>query len=116
MVHVPHTFSRTLALLPEYRDAFRGADLVVLGPIEPARERSLAHTVSSNDIARLVEGTEVVLVGSAAEAIEVVRQRVQAPSVVVCSSVRGFDGVARRLLAALEGEALTVPVPRGGKP
>ena len=114
LVHVPHTFSRTLALLPEYRDAFRGADLVVLGPIEPARERSLAHTVSSNDIARLVEGTEVVLVGSAAEAIEVVRQRVRAPSVVVCSSVRGFDGVARRVLAALEGEAVTVPLPGSG--
>jgi len=51
VVHVPHTYSRTLALLPDYADAFRGADLVVLGPIEPARERGLAHTVSSADVA-----------------------------------------------------------------
>jgi len=106
VVHVPHTYSRTLALLPEYADAFRGADLVVLGPIEPARERSLAHTVSSADVARQVVGTEVVLVESTAEAVEVVRRRVHPPAMVVCSSVRGFDGAAGRIAAALgAGEA-----------
>jgi UDP-N-acetylmuramate: L-alanyl-gamma-D-glutamyl-meso-diaminopimelate ligase len=113
LVHVPHTFSRTLALLPEYRHAFQGADLVVLGPIEPARERSLAHTVSSQDIADLVDGTEVVLVNSAAEAIEVVGRRVKAPAVVVCSSVRGWDGVARRVLERLQGQPDAVSATSG---
>ncbi|MHB8323216.1 MAG: UDP-N-acetylmuramate--L-alanine ligase [Candidatus Dormibacteria bacterium] len=105
VVHVPHTYSRTLALLPEYRDAFQGADLVVLGPIEAARERSLADTVSSADVAAQVVGTEVVLVQSAAGAVEVVRQRVRPPATVVCSSVRGFDGVAGRIAAALSSGA-----------
>lgn len=101
LVHVPHTYSRTRALLPEYRHAFAGADLVILGPIEPARERHLAGTVSSKDVAAIVEGTEVVMVGSAEEAIEVVKRRVHRPAQVVCSSVRGFDQVAARLLAEL---------------
>ncbi len=57
MIHVPHTYSRTKALLPEYRGAFDGLDLLVLGPIEPARERHLEGTVSSDDVAALVTGT-----------------------------------------------------------
>ncbi len=101
LVHVPHTYSRTLALLAEYRDAFRGADLVVLGPIEAARERNLEGSVSSRDVAARVHGTELVLVDSADQAIQVVRERVRPPALVVCSSVRGFDGVAARLLSSL---------------
>jgi UDP-N-acetylmuramate-alanine ligase len=101
MVHVPHTYSRTRALLPAYRGAFEGLDLLVLGEIEPARERHLAGTVSSADVAALVSGPEVVLVGSADAAIREVVERLRAPAVVVCSSVRGFDDVAARLLRAL---------------
>ncbi|MGP8250194.1 MAG: UDP-N-acetylmuramate--L-alanine ligase [Candidatus Dormibacteria bacterium] len=105
MVHVPHTYSRTLALLSQYRDSFDGLDLLVLGPIEPARERHLAGTVSSGDVAALVSGVEVVMVDSADAAIQEVRTRVTPPAVVVCSSVRGFDGVAARLLSSLEASA-----------
>lgn len=101
MVHVPHTYSRTKALLAEYRGAFTGLDVLVLGPIEPARERHLAGTVSSADVAALVSGPELVLVESADAAIQEVLDRLVAPSVVVCSSVRGFDDVAARLLRTL---------------
>ena len=101
MVHVPHTYSRTRALLPEYRDAFLGLDLLVLGPIEPARERHLEGTVSSEQVAALVLGPEMLLVDSAGAAIEAVLERLRPPAVVVCSSVRGFDGVAGRLLIRL---------------
>lgn len=101
MVHVPHTYSRTKALLPEYRGAFQGLDLLVLGPIEPARERHLAGTVSSADIAALVSEPELVEVDSADGAIRAVVERLREPAVVVCSSVRGFDDVASRLLRTL---------------
>ena len=106
LVHVPHTYSRTRALLADYRTAFDGADLLILGPIEPARERHLEGSVSSQDVAALVVGPEVVQVGSAAEAVEQVLARVRAPAVVVCCSVRGFDQVAGRLLAALRAQEL----------
>ncbi|MDA8330678.1 MAG: Mur ligase family protein [Candidatus Dormibacteraeota bacterium] len=101
LVHVPHTYSRTLALLDDYETAFLGADLVVLGPIEPARERALAGAVSSADVAARVRGAEVVLVSGAAEAAQLVRDRLRPPALVVCSSVRGFDQVAARILGAL---------------
>ena len=101
MVHVPHTYSRTRALLPQYQGAFAGLDLLVLGEIEPARERHLAGTVSSSDLAALVSGPEVVIAGSAEAAIDAVKARLRPPAVVVCSSVRGFDGVAARLLASV---------------
>lgn len=105
MVHVPHTYSRTRALLAEYRGSFDGLDLLVLGPIEPARERHLVGTVSSADVAALVSGVEVAMVDSAAAAIQEVKSRVIPPAVVVCSSVRGFDGVAARLLSSLGASA-----------
>jgi UDP-N-acetylmuramate--L-alanine ligase len=101
MVHVPHTYSRTKALLQEYRGAFEGLDVLVLGQIEPARERHLAGTVSSADVAALVSGPELVMVESADSAIREVLARLEAPAVVVCSSVRGFDDVATRLLRTL---------------
>ncbi len=103
MVHVPHTYSRTRALLPAYRHAFQGLDLLVLGPIEPARERHLAGTVSSADVAAQAEGPEVILVDSAQAALTALVDRLEPPAVVLCSSVRGFDGTAQRLLAALSG-------------
>jgi len=40
---VPHTYSRTLSLLDGYAEAFQGCALLVIGPIEPARERHLAN-------------------------------------------------------------------------
>ncbi len=101
MIHVPHTYSRTKALLSEYRGAFDGLDVLVLGEIEPARERHLEGTVSSADVAALVTGLEVVQVTSATAAIEAVLARLHPPAVVVCSSVRGFDDVAGRLLRLL---------------
>jgi hypothetical protein len=42
-----------------------------------------------------------VLVDSVEAAIHEVEARLRSPAVVVCSSVRGFDGVAARMLARL---------------
>jgi hypothetical protein len=52
-------------------------------------------------MAALVSGPELVLVESATDAIAEVLARIHAPAVVVCSSVRGFDDVAARMLRAL---------------
>jgi UDP-N-acetylmuramate: L-alanyl-gamma-D-glutamyl-meso-diaminopimelate ligase len=101
-VHVPHTYSRTLALLDDYAGVFAGADVVLLGPIEPARERHLAHTVSSNDVAQRLRGVDDVrLVASSDEALAILLAEARPGDAVLAMSVRGFDDLAKRVLRAL---------------
>ncbi|HEV7679709.1 MAG TPA: Mur ligase domain-containing protein [Candidatus Dormibacteraeota bacterium] len=102
VVYVPHTFSRTLALLDDYAGSFRGASTVLLGAIEPARERHLAHTVSSSDIAARVQGVaDVRVVGGSDEALAIVLAEARPGDAVLCLSVRGFDDLAKRVMHAL---------------
>lgn len=101
-VYVPHTYSRTLTLLDDYAEVFRGADVLLLGPIEPARERHLAHTVSINDVAQRVRGVaDVRVVASSDEALAIILAEARAGDAVLCMSVRGFDDLAKRALRAL---------------
>jgi UDP-N-acetylmuramate--L-alanine ligase len=100
---VPHTYSRTLSLLDAYADAFEGCKLVVIGPIEAARERNLAHTVSSQDLADRIHGVgEVAVVDSARSAAYRLASAAQPGDAVVCMSVRGFDDVVGKTLEILE--------------
>src|SRR5437764_387713 len=88
---VPHTYSRTRSLLDAYADAFSGCALVVIGPIEPARERHLAHTVSSQDLARVIRGVDdVVAVDSARSAAYKLASAARPGDVIVYMSVSGF--------------------------
>jgi UDP-N-acetylmuramate--alanine ligase len=50
-VFQPHTFSRTLALLDDYRRSFHGAEHVLIMPIYAARELD-RHEVTSDDLVR----------------------------------------------------------------
>jgi UDP-N-acetylmuramate-alanine ligase len=100
-VHTPHTYSRTLTLLEDYRRSFEEADVVVLGPIEAARERGQAATVSSADVAARIEGREVHLVGSSDEGVDLVLGLARPGDVVLVLSLGGFDKIARRIHAAL---------------
>jgi len=105
-VYVPHTYSRTLALLDEYAPVFRGADVLLLGPIEPARERHLAHTVSIEDVAGRVQGVpDVRVVRSSDDALRGILGVARPGDAVLCMSVRGFDDLARRTLRALQERA-----------
>lgn len=100
---VPHTYSRTLSLMDAYADAFQGCELLVLGPIEAARERNLAHTVSSEDLARRVTGVrEVVTVDSARAAAYRLASAAKPGDAIVLMSVRGFDDVVGKTLEVLE--------------
>ena len=56
-VYRPHTYSRTLSLLPEYRAAFAGADLTYITDIEGAREAHLEASISGRDIVDGGRGT-----------------------------------------------------------
>src|SRR6266849_1378771 len=100
---VPHTYSRTKSLLDAYADAFQGCALVVIGPIEPARERHLAHTVSSQDLARVIRGVdEVVTADSARSAAYKLASAARPGDVIVYMSVRGFDDVIAKTAEVLE--------------
>jgi UDP-N-acetylmuramate--alanine ligase len=102
VVYVPHTYSRTLALLDDYAEVFRGADTLLLGPIEPARERHLADTVSIEDVAERVRGVDDVrVVSNSDEALQAILATARPGDAVLCLSVRGFDDLAKRTLQAL---------------
>ena len=64
----PHLYTRTRDLHEGFAEALSRADRVVLLPIYPAREEPI-EGVSSQMIARLVEGCEVVAKESIAEYI-----------------------------------------------
>jgi UDP-N-acetylmuramate--L-alanine ligase len=102
-VYVPHTYSRTRTLLADYAHSFAGADEVLIGPIEPARERHLEGTVSSAQVAAVVRAAAPAeSVAGPEEALERVATAARPGDLVLCMSVRGFDGFARRAVAELE--------------
>jgi UDP-N-acetylmuramate--L-alanine ligase len=101
-IHTPHTYSRTRTLLEDYAHSFRGAGLVILGPIEAARERGMAAGVSSHDVAaRAAVSAPVQVVDSADEAVALVQRMVREGDVLVVLSLGGFDKMAGRLIQAL---------------
>ena len=103
-IHTPHTYSRTHTMLEDYRRSFRRADVVVLGPIEEARERGQQPTVSSDDVAKRAGPTrDVHVVRSSDEAIELLCRLARPGDVMLVLSLGGFDRLAPRLLHALEG-------------
>ena len=84
-IHTPHTYSRVSRLLEDYRQSFAGADVVIIGPIEEARERGMPKIVSSQDVAERAGPThDVHVVGSSDEAIDLVTRHHAAPA--TCSS------------------------------
>ncbi len=108
-VHTPHTYSRTRTLLEDYRRSFEEADVVVLGPVEAARERLQPATVSSADVAARVTGREVHLVDGSAEALDLIRKFARPGDVVLILSLEGFDKIAGRVHAALGERSAETP-------
>jgi UDP-N-acetylmuramate: L-alanyl-gamma-D-glutamyl-meso-diaminopimelate ligase len=106
-IHTPHTYSRVSRLLEDYRQSFVGADVVVIGPIEEARERGMPKTVSSQDVAdRAGPAHAVHVVGSSDEGVELVMRLVRPGDVLLVLSLGGFDKLAPRLRDALEAQGV----------
>ena len=102
-IHTPHTYSRVSRLLDDYRRSFTGADVVIIGPIEEARERGMPRIVSSADVAERAGPTrDVHVVDSSDAAIELVTRVRRPGDVLLVLSLGGFDKLAPRLLGALE--------------
>lgn len=106
-IHTPHTYSRVSRLLEDYRQSFTGADVVIIGPIEEARERGMAKTVSSEDVAARAGPTgEVHVVSSSTEAVDLISRITRPDDVLLVLSLGGFDRLAPRLFDALEAQGV----------
>jgi UDP-N-acetylmuramate: L-alanyl-gamma-D-glutamyl-meso-diaminopimelate ligase len=106
-IHTPHTYSRVTRLLEDYRRSFNGADVVVIGPIEEARERGMPKTVSSEDVAARVRSTAAVhVVASSANAVDLITNITRPGDVLLVLSLGGFDRLAPRLFGALEAQGV----------
>ena len=89
-------------LLEDYRQSFTGADVVIIGPIEEARERGMPKIVSSQDVADRAGAEAVHVVASSDEAIDLVTRISRPGDVLLVLSLGGFDRLAPRLRDALE--------------
>jgi UDP-N-acetylmuramate: L-alanyl-gamma-D-glutamyl-meso-diaminopimelate ligase len=106
-IHTPHTYSRVSRLLEDYRRSFAGADIVIVGPIEEARERGMPRTVSSQDVAdRAGPEHAVHVVESSDDAIDLVMRITRPGDVLLVLSLGGFDKLAPRLRDALEAQGV----------
>jgi UDP-N-acetylmuramate: L-alanyl-gamma-D-glutamyl-meso-diaminopimelate ligase len=106
-IHTPHTYSRVSRLLDDYRRSFTGASVVVIGPIEEARERGMPKTVSSQDVAdRAGPTTDVHVVASSDDAVQLVTAMARPGDVLLVLSLGGFDKLASRLRDALEAQGV----------
>ncbi len=106
-IHTPHTYSRVSRLLEDYRRSFTGADIVVIGPIEEARERGMPKTVSSQDVAERAGSVDTVhVVASSDEAVDLVLRITRPGDVLLVLSLGGFDKLAPRLRHALEAQGV----------
>ncbi|MFI5285521.1 MAG: UDP-N-acetylmuramate--L-alanine ligase [Candidatus Dormibacteria bacterium] len=106
-IHTPHTYSRVSRLLEDYRRSFTGADIVVIGPSEEARERGMPKTVSSQDVAERAGPVDAVhVVASSDEAVDLVTRITRPGDVLLVLSLGGFDKLAPRLRDALEAQGV----------
>lgn len=100
VVFRPHTYSRTAALLGEYRRAFADADVAIITDIEGARETGAAVTVSGQDIVDGLDG-QARYEPNRDDLIALVTERAQPGDVILCLSVSGYQNLSQELEAKL---------------
>lgn len=102
-LYVPHTYTRTRALLAEHAHSFDGADIVRIGPIEAARERRMTPTASHLEVVDVVrpQVQDTAAVDSPEAAAEEVADLARPGDLVLVLSLGGFDKVAQQIVAAL---------------
>ena len=92
----PHTYSRTAALLGEYRRAFKDADLIFITDIEGARETGQEPKVSGKDITDKL-GPTASYEPDRQQLFEHVKAAAKPGDVILCLSVSGHDNFAEQL-------------------
>ncbi len=99
-VFQPHTFSRTEALLADYRHSFDDADHVLVTPIYAARE-SDEHRVTSATLVEAVEHRDVRRVRDLEAAVALLAGSLQAGDVLVTMGAGDSNRVGEGVLSIL---------------
>ena len=99
-VYQPHTFSRTQALLDDYRHSFTDADHVLITPIYAARERD-NHQVSSADLVCGADHADMRCVADLEAATDVLVHSLRAGDVLVTMGAGDSYRVGEGVLSIL---------------
>ncbi|MGQ9681109.1 MAG: UDP-N-acetylmuramate--L-alanine ligase [Anaerolineae bacterium] len=99
-VFQPHTFSRTRALLDDYRQSFTDADHVLITPIYAARERD-DGSVSSADLVRGSSHPDMRLAPDLDAAAATLVREMRAGDVLLVMGAGDSDRVGASVLSAL---------------
>lgn len=103
----PHTYSRTVALLDEFTNAFKDADHVIVLPIYAAREKKEDFSFAANalnpiEIARKMRHRDARNAASFGDALGVLMSQVKGGDVIVTLSAGDGNQVGERLLQMLK--------------
>jgi UDP-N-acetylmuramate--alanine ligase len=99
-VFQPHTFSRTLALLDDFAQAFADADHVIITDIFASRETD-AGLVKSSDILARMRHPDARYVGGLAEAADYLAAHLAAPAVLITLGAGDGYLIGERVLEKL---------------
>ncbi len=92
----PHTYTRTKALFPEFVDALKGCDVVVLAPIYAAREKNTVG-IYSTDLAAAVPGAKCF--DTFEEIADYLRKEARPGDLVLTMGAGNIDTVGKWLVA-----------------
>lgn len=100
-VFEPHTFSRTIATLPELAKAFEPADEVLLAEIYPARERVQEENITGAQVVDEISKhhENVRLVKDKSEALDILKDESKSGDVVIVMAVGNFNVLAQDLVS-----------------
>jgi UDP-N-acetylmuramate--alanine ligase len=100
----PHTYSRTAYLLDAWKAAFRGIDVLFIGPTYAAREEP-ERGMSGEDLARAIESPAATSVATLDEAVEQIAAELREGDVFFTVGAGDVNSVGPRLLEKLRGRA-----------
>ena len=99
VIFQPHTYTRTLAFLPDFADALAGADHVILADIYAAREPD-PGTISSRDILDLLleKGTDAFYFPSFKEIEDFIRSKAGAGDLIITMGAGNVVEIGENLI------------------
>jgi UDP-N-acetylmuramate--alanine ligase len=97
----PHTYSRTRALLDQFRAAFEDADRVLVTEIYAAREAAPQNGFSGEQVAAVIDRPQVAFTPALAQAEAFLLEHLQSDDVVLVLSAGDADRISATVFEAL---------------